>query len=78
MTLAPPAPPFREATVIQVAGVPSLLDEIAALGLKILSPSHFTAPPNLVFTEQGIYDFDGHLLVLYDVNHQTDLSAPEG
>ncbi|MEO1591632.1 MAG: hypothetical protein AAFU71_10105, partial [Cyanobacteria bacterium J06632_22] len=70
--LRPPVPPFRGATVIQVASVPPLLSAIATLGLKILPPSHFTAPPNLTFTEQGIYDFDGHLLVLYDV--QPDLA----
>ena len=70
ITLPPPVPPFRGATVIQVAAVPPLRAAIAALGLKLLPPSHFTAPPNLAFTEQGIYDFDGHLLVLYDV-HET-------
>jgi len=73
--LDPPTPPFRGATVIQVASVPLLLGEIAALDLQILPPSHFTAPPNLTFTEQGIYDFDGHLLVLYDVR-PTDAVSP--
>lgn len=71
LALAPAVPPFLGATVIQVAGVPPLLSEIAALGLTILPPSHFTAPPNLRFTEQAIHDFDGHLLVLYDVKAET-------
>ncbi len=73
-----PQPGLQGATVIRVAAVPPLLDAIAALGLKILPPSHFTAPPNLQFTEQGIQDFDGHLLVLYDVSVQADSSEVEG
>ncbi|MEO0539484.1 MAG: VOC family protein [Cyanobacteria bacterium P01_A01_bin.105] len=65
--LPSPSPPFQSATVIQVAAVTPLLPTIDKLGLPILPPSHFTAPPNLSFTEQAIHDFDGHLLVLYDV-----------
>ncbi|MEL6247348.1 MAG: VOC family protein [Cyanobacteria bacterium J06648_16] len=73
--LSPPMPPHRQATVIQVASVTPLLDPIKSAGLTVLPPSHFTAPPNLAFTEQGVYDFDGHLIVLYDVTVQCDGSA---
>ncbi|MEM9152701.1 MAG: VOC family protein [Cyanobacteria bacterium P01_F01_bin.3] len=63
----PNAPiPRRIATVIQVPHVSPLSKEIQALGLTLIRPHSFTAPPNLVFTEQGFYDFDGHLIVLYD------------
>lgn len=63
--------PHRIATVIQVSHVTPLAKEIQALGLPLIRPHSFSAPPNLVFTEQGFYDFDGHLIVLYD-KHTSD------
>ncbi|NEP15714.1 MAG: VOC family protein [Leptolyngbya sp. SIO4C1] len=59
--------PHRIATVIQVADVAELISQVQVLGLSAIAPTQFTAPPDLTFTEQGFYDFDGHLIVLYDV-----------
>ena len=73
ITLAPPASPYRQATVIQVEAVVPLLNKVEQLSLKTLPPSHFTAPPNLAFTEQGFYDFDDHLIVLYDVSIKAEI-----
>ncbi|MEM8808337.1 MAG: VOC family protein [Cyanobacteria bacterium P01_G01_bin.38] len=67
ISLEAPSPPYRSGTVIQVEAVAPLIDKIRALGLTIMPPTHFTAPPDLAFTEQGFLDFDGHLEVLYDV-----------
>lgn len=72
ITLTPPPPPHRSGTVIQVEAVAPVIDKIRTLGLKTVPPTHFTAPPNLAFTEQGFFDFDGHLIVLYDVTLQKD------
>jgi catechol 2,3-dioxygenase-like lactoylglutathione lyase family enzyme len=65
--LPPLLPPHRSATVIQVSDLSSVIQQIQALNLEILPPSSFTAPPNLRFTEQGFHDFDGHLLIVYEV-----------
>ncbi|NET35747.1 MAG: VOC family protein [Cyanothece sp. SIO1E1] len=63
----PPLPlPHRVGIVIQVNDVSAVIAQMIKLGLTIVEPSFFTAPPNLSFTEQGFYDFDGHLIVLYE------------
>ena len=64
--LPQPPPPHRVGIVIQVSDVAPVIEQVTEMGLAIVEPSHFTAPPNLAFTEQGIYDFDGHLIVLYE------------
>lgn len=65
--LPPPAIPRRAAVVIKVPAVPPIIDKIQSLGFEIVQPSSFCAPPNLIFTEQAFCDYDGHLIVLYDV-----------
>jgi catechol 2,3-dioxygenase-like lactoylglutathione lyase family enzyme len=65
--LPPPSLPHRAATVIRVPEVAPLIAKIGQLELKIVRASSFTAPPNLRFTEQAFCDWDGHLIVLYDV-----------
>ncbi len=55
----------RVGIVIQVDDVLSVINQIKELGLTIIEPTFFTAPPNLSFTEQGFYDFDEQLIVLY-------------
>lgn len=64
--LPQPQYPHRIAIVIQVSDVTSSITTIQKLGLEVIQPQTFTAPPNMTFTEQGFYDFDGHLIVLYD------------
>jgi catechol 2,3-dioxygenase-like lactoylglutathione lyase family enzyme len=64
----PPMPlPQRIATVIQVGDLTSVIQKIQALSLEIIPPCSFAAPPNQLFTEQGFHDFDGHLIILYQV-----------
>jgi catechol 2,3-dioxygenase-like lactoylglutathione lyase family enzyme len=67
MELPAPTLPYRAATVIRVPEVAPIMQKLQALELKIVEPSSFTAPPNLVFTEQAFFDYDHHLIVLYDV-----------
>lgn len=54
------------ASVIQVDDLPNVMLKIKGLGLEITEPetdsnNHFT------FLEQAFVDFDGHLIVLYEV-----------
>ncbi len=58
--------PHRVGIVIQVSDVLPIIEQVRELGLTVIEPSFFTAPPNLSFTEQGFYDFDGQLIVLYE------------
>ncbi|MEO0987529.1 MAG: VOC family protein [Cyanobacteria bacterium J06639_14] len=60
------SPPHAIGIVIQVSDVPPIIDQVKTLGLTIVAPSYFTAPPNLKFIEQGFHDFDGQLIVLYE------------
>ena len=69
--LPAPTTPYRAATVLRVPDVPPIIAKLTELGLEIVKPSTFTAPPNLRFTEQGFCDYDGHLIVLYDVKITT-------
>ena len=71
ITLPPPTPPYRAATVIRVPSLAGIIQKIRDRGLEAIEPSFFTAPPNLNFTEQAFCDYDGHLIVLYEVK-QTD------
>ena len=58
-------PPGRVALVTQVDSVSEVIEKLKPLSLKILPPNQFETESNLKFTEQGIQDFDGNLLVLY-------------
>lgn len=60
------AAPYRAAIVVQVAHIAILLPQLRALNLEVLKPSHFTTDDRLAFTEQGFYDRDQHLIVLYE------------
>ena len=64
--LPQPQHPYRSAIVIQVDDLAATIRDIQTLGLEIMPSRSFTAPPDMLFTEQGFYDFDGHLIVLYD------------
>ena len=63
-----PNPPYRTAMVIEVGKLAPTIAKIRQLGLEIVKPNSFTTPPNLCFTEQAFYDYDGHLIMLYEVN----------
>jgi catechol 2,3-dioxygenase-like lactoylglutathione lyase family enzyme len=67
----PPLPlPHRIATVMQVSDLATVISQIQALHLELLPSNSFTVPPNLVLTEQGFQDFDGHLIILYETTLQ--------
>ncbi|MBT9314337.1 VOC family protein [Leptothoe spongobia] len=69
--LPPPPKPHRGATVIRVPSLASVLPQLATLGLCPITASSFSTPPNLTFTEQAVCDFDGHLIVLYEVQRSS-------
>lgn len=58
-------PQPRIALVTQVKSVDAILPQIEALNLRVLPPNHFQTENKLTFTEQGIYDFDNNLIMLY-------------
>ena len=65
----------RVALVTQVQSVPEVIDAIQKLNLKVLPANQFQTESKLTFTEQGIEDFDGNLLVLYSC-HPPNTNAP--
>lgn len=65
--LPSPSPPYRTAMVIRVGKLAPAIEQIRQLNLEIVKPNSFTTPPNLCFTEQAFYDYDGHLIMLYEV-----------
>ena len=67
--LPKPVIPHRGATVIRVPALASVLPQLTTLGLSPIQASSFSTPPNLTFTEQAVCDFDGHLIVLYEVSY---------
>lgn len=70
--LSPPPVPHRTAIVIRVPELAPVIKKIATRGLETVEPNTFNAPPNLLFTEQGFWDEDGHLIVLYDIKMSCD------
>ena len=69
-SLPPPTTPYRGATVIRVPSLANVLPKLRSLSLTPIEASSFYAPPNLTFTEQAVCDFDGHLIVLYEVQQR--------
>jgi len=64
----PPAPaPHRAAVVIEVRGIDRIAARISAEGLKTVPPKTSKTPEGLAFVEQAFVDFDGHLIVLYEM-----------
>lgn len=72
--LPPPTPPYRQGTVLRVPEVASIIARVRQLGLEVVQSNTFTAPPNLVFTEQAFHDYDGHLIILYDVQTENNVA----
>ena len=58
-------PQARVAMVTQVDSVKQVVEQVQKLELPVLPANHFETESQLQFTEQGIQDFDGNLLVLY-------------
>jgi catechol 2,3-dioxygenase-like lactoylglutathione lyase family enzyme len=73
--LPPPTIPRRTGIVIRVRDLDRVISQIRALGLLTVEPHSFDAPPNLRFSERGFCDYDGHLIVLYEVREIPALMA---
>ena len=58
-------PPSRVALVTQVDSVETVIKQVQNLDLTVLPLNQFKTESKLKFSEQGIHDFDGNLLVLY-------------
>lgn len=54
------------ASVIQVANLGSVIEQIKSLGLETTKPTTDTGD-NFSFKEQAFVDYDGHLVVLYEI-----------
>ena len=65
--LPPPTIPQRAAIVLRVPEVATVIQKLSQLGLETIAPNTFDAPPNLKLTEQAFWDYDRHLIVLYEV-----------
>jgi catechol 2,3-dioxygenase-like lactoylglutathione lyase family enzyme len=64
----PPAPrPHRHAVVIEVKGLESIVERVRGLGLTVVAPKPSSTPEGQTFVEQALEDFDGHLVVLYEI-----------
>ncbi len=65
--LPPPSIPSRLALVIQVENLSETIAKIRELNLEIIPPHSFIGTNNLRFREQAFLDYDGHLLLLYEI-----------
>jgi len=65
--LPKPGRPLMTATVIRVNDLDGTMKRIAALGLETVDPTIAERPGEFRFKEQAFIDFDGHLIVLYQM-----------
>lgn len=64
----PAAPrPHRHAVVVEVKGLESIIERVRGLGLTVVTPRQSSTPEGQTFVEQALEDFDGHLVVLYEI-----------
>ncbi len=64
--LPKPSAPLMTAGVIKVDDLPAVMAKIEALGLEITAPK-VDEGTDFTFREQAFIDFDGHLMVLYQI-----------
>ncbi|NET37788.1 MAG: VOC family protein [Cyanothece sp. SIO1E1] len=64
--LPKPSAPLMTAGVIKVDDLPAVMEKIEALGLEITEPK-VDEGTDFTFREQAFIDFDGHLMVLYQI-----------
>lgn len=58
--------PHMSAVVIGVTDLPGIFEKVSALGLTTTEPK-VAGGADFTFVEQAFVDFDGHLIVLYEV-----------
>ena len=64
--LPAPQAPIMSASVIKVEKLSEVIEEIKALGLETTEPET-DGNDQFTFLEQAFIDFDGHLIVLYEI-----------
>ena len=67
MDLPKPGKPHMTATVIRVDDLDGTFKKLDALGLETVPPKIAERPGEFRFKEQAFVDFDGHLIVLYQI-----------
>jgi catechol 2,3-dioxygenase-like lactoylglutathione lyase family enzyme len=67
MELPKPGRPFMTASVIRVDDLGGVFEKLEGLGLEIVPPTIAERPGEFKFKEQAFVDFDGHLIVLYQM-----------
>ncbi len=67
MELPKPGRPFMTASVIRVDDIEGTFKKLEALGLEIVPGTIAERPGEFKFKEQAFVDFDGHLIVLYQM-----------
>ena len=67
MELPKPGRPFMTASVIRVDDIEGTFKKLEALGLETVPPKFAERPGEFKFVEQAFVDFDGHLIVLYQI-----------
>ncbi|MEI6668197.1 MAG: VOC family protein [Acidobacteriota bacterium] len=65
--LPPKSTPHRDAVVIEVRGIDQIMGRIKAEGLTVVPPKTSKTPEGMTFIEQAFEDYDGHLIVLYEI-----------
>lgn len=59
--------PHMTASVIRVDDLDATIEKVEALGLETVEPKLSGRPGEFTFKEQALVDFDGHLVVLYQI-----------
>jgi len=54
--------------VIRVGQLEAILERLRPMGVKIIAPQTSTTPENLPFIEAAFVDFDGNLIVIYQLD----------
>ena len=67
MELPKPGRPYMTATVIRVDDLDAVFAELEALGLETVPGTVAGRPGEFQFKERAFVDFDGHLVVLYEI-----------
>jgi catechol 2,3-dioxygenase-like lactoylglutathione lyase family enzyme len=67
MELPKPGRPYMTATVIRVNDLDATFEKLEALGLETVPGTVAERPGEFKFKERAFIDFDGHLIVLYEI-----------
>lgn len=59
--------PHRSAIVIEVKGIEGVIAKMTAEGLHVVPSTTSKTPEGMIFIEQAFEDYDGHLIVLYEM-----------